>query len=185
VRTRAPFETSLASDPTRRSVRNVRKARNEDINTHRRPPPPLGHGQYGVPLGLAAGKPTGWQERNTPPGLARRSPRDVIFVRKLARPSIMRYFAARTTPSCQSRRRAVDIQCGSRYDFASLSRQHRISLLQRACYAPIISSIRELTLARMPAPFSYSPFRMEFISMTRFFQSWLAAVVKRRVNKCR
>jgi len=49
-------------NPPRRPVRNVRKPRNYDINTHRRPPPPLGHEQYGVPPGLAAGKPTGWQE---------------------------------------------------------------------------------------------------------------------------
>lgn len=49
-------------NPPRRPVRNVRKPRNYDINTHRRPPPPLGHEQYGVPPDLAVGKPTGWQE---------------------------------------------------------------------------------------------------------------------------
>lgn len=87
-------------NPTRRArAKRVEKPRNDDINTHRRPPPPLGHGQYGVPLGLAAGKPAGWQEWNARLGLVRRSPRDVT-VRKLARPSVTRYSTAQTTPSC-------------------------------------------------------------------------------------
>lgn len=87
-------------NPTRRArAKRVEKPRYDDINTHRRPPPPLGHGQYGVPLGLAAGKLTGWQEWNARLGLVRRPPRDVT-VRKLARPSVTHYSTAQTTPSC-------------------------------------------------------------------------------------
>lgn len=108
---RRPFSHTASADtrtawnvtrenPTRRAcAKRVEKPRNDDINTHRRPPPPLGHGQYGVPLGLAAGKPAGWQEWNARLGLVRRPPRDVT-VRKLARPSVTRYSTARTTPSC-------------------------------------------------------------------------------------
>lgn len=70
---RRPFPHAASADtrtarnvtrenPTRRArAKRVEKPRNDDINTHRRPPPPLGHGQYGVALGLAAGKPAGWQ----------------------------------------------------------------------------------------------------------------------------